>query len=95
MMLSGEPDLPSYVRAFIDDCGYSSVWDQFKFILKTEYHLPVFPILPVADLICKLRYGWGFKEASSVDQLRKSTAPVFFIHGQPTAQIAFRFEGQL
>lgn len=81
MMLSGEPDLPAYVRAFIDDCGYSSVWDQFKFILKTEYHLPVFPILPVADLICKLRYGWGFKEASSVDQLRKSTAPVFFIHG--------------
>lgn len=81
MMLSGEPDLPAYVRAFIDDCGYSSVWDQFKFILKTEYHLPVFPILPVADLICKLRYGWGFREASSVDQLRKSTAPVFFIHG--------------
>lgn len=81
MMLSGESDLPAYVRAFIDDCGYSSVWDQFKFILKTEYHLPMFPILPVADLICKLRYGWGFKEASSVDQLRKSTAPVFFIHG--------------
>lgn len=81
MMLSGEPDLPPYVRAFVDDCGYSDVWEQFKFVLEQEYHLPVFPLLHVGSLICKLRYGWGFREASSVDQLRKSTAPALFIHG--------------
>ena len=81
MMLSGEPDLPAYVRAFVDDCGYSSVWDEFKFVLKDEYHLPMFPVLPMADLVCRLRHGWGFREASSVEQLKKSTAPVLFIHG--------------
>ncbi|MBQ0096306.1 MAG: alpha/beta hydrolase [Bacteroidales bacterium] len=81
MMLSGEPDLPPYVRAFVDDCGYSDVWEQFKFNLKQKYHLPVFPLLPIGSIICKIRYGWGFREASSVDQLRKSTAPVLFIHG--------------
>ena len=26
MMLSGDDDLPEYIRAFVDDCGYSSVW---------------------------------------------------------------------
>lgn len=81
MMLSGEKDLPPYVRAFVDDCGYSSVWDEFKFVLKDEYGLPAFPVLHFADLICKLRYGWGFREASSVRQLENSTSPVFFIHG--------------
>ena len=29
----------------------------------------------------KVRYGWGFKEASSLDQLAKSTVPMLFIHG--------------
>ncbi len=29
MMLSGEK-LPAYIRCFVEDCGYTSVWDQFQ-----------------------------------------------------------------
>lgn len=29
MMVSGEK-LPAYVDCFVEDCGYTSVWDQFK-----------------------------------------------------------------
>lgn len=80
MMVSGE-DLPEYVRGFVDDCGYTSVWDQFRKELKGQFGLPPFPILYGADLVCKLRFGWGFKEASSVKQLAKCTRPMLFIHG--------------
>ena len=65
MMTSGD-ELPDYVRGFVDDCGYSSAWDEFKYKLKDEFGLPAFPVLHCASLVCKSRYGWSFKEASSV-----------------------------
>lgn len=80
MMMSGD-ELPSYVKCFVEDCGYSSVWNQFAFNLKQSFHLPPFPILNSASIVCKNRYGWGFKEASSANQLAKSTRPMLFIHG--------------
>ena len=82
MMLSGDEDLPPYIRAFVDDCGYSSVWDQLSHNLKDTFHLPAFPLLNSASIVCKSRYGWGFKEASSVKQLAKSDRPMLFIHGE-------------
>lgn len=80
MMVSGDEN-PSYLRAVVDDCGYASVWGQFKHNLKDQFHLPPFPVLTSANIVCKHRYGWDFKEASSVKQLEKSTVPVLFIHG--------------
>ena len=80
MMMSGD-DLPPYIRAFVEDCGYSSAWDQFAHNLKDSFHLPPFPILNSASIVSKQRYGWGFKEASSVDQLAKCDRPMLFIHG--------------
>ena len=80
MMMSGD-FLPQYVRAFVEDCGYSSVWDQLKSNLKQSFHLPPFPVLTSASIVCKHRYGWSFKEASSVKQLAKCTRPMLFIHG--------------
>lgn len=80
MMVSGDVQ-PEYVKGFIDDCGYSSVWDQFKKELKGQFGLPPFPILYSANLITRCRYGWDFKTASSVNQLAKCELPVLFIHG--------------
>lgn len=81
MMVSGE-ELPSNVKCIIEDCGYSSVWDEFELQLETLFHLPPFPLLYMADLACRIRAGYGFKEASSVDQLQKATVPMLFIHGE-------------
>ena len=99
MMLSGDDDLPPYLRAFVDDCGYTSVWDQLAHNLKDTYHLPPFPLLNSASIVCKNRYGWGFKEASSVDQLAKGDRPVLFIHGEnddfvPTEHVYKNYEAK-
>ncbi len=80
MMLSGE-NLPDYVQCFIEDCGYTSVWEQFKKELHEQFGLPAFPLLYAASGICDLMYKWNFKEASSVTQIKKCTKPMFFIHG--------------
>ena len=80
MMVSGEEQQP-YVKCFVEDCGYTSVWDQFAKELKEDYGLPAFPLLHVASRLCAWRYGWNFREASALEQVRKCRLPMLFIHG--------------
>ena len=80
MMVSGD-EQPSFTKCFVEDCGYISVWDEFVYQLKEDFHLPAFPILYVADWICNKTYGWGFKEASALNQVKKAKLPMLFIHG--------------
>lgn len=80
MMVSGEPQ-KSYVKCFVEDCGYTSVWDQFSKELKEQFGLPQFPLMYTASWLCKLEYGWGFKEASALKQVAKCHLPMLFIHG--------------
>lgn len=80
MSVSGEP-LPVYVKCLVEDCGYTSVNDEFKHELKDQFGLPAFPLLPTASLLCKLSYGWSFTEASPIKQVAKCQRPMLFIHG--------------
>ncbi len=80
MMVSGEPQQP-YVKCFVEDCGYTSVREQFAKELGERFSLPTFPLLDVASWMCSVKYGWDFREASAIDQVRKCTLPMMFIHG--------------
>ena len=80
MMVSGEPQL-DYVKCFVDDCGYTSVWDQFSKELKEDFGLPAFPLLYTSSWLCDWTRGWNFTEASSVEQVKKCQLPMLFIHG--------------
>ena len=80
MMVSGEEQQP-YVKCFVEDCGYTSVRDQFSKELKEQFGLPAFPLLDAASWLCGLKYGWTFGEASSLEQVKKSRLPMLFIHG--------------
>ena len=80
MMTSGE-DLPGNVKAIIDDCGYTSVWDEFTDEAKYLFHISQFPILYTASAISKIRAGYSFQEASALEQVKKTKVPIYFIHG--------------
>lgn len=80
MMASGE-NLPTNVKLIVEDCGYTSVWDIFSFKLKLRFNLSTFPVLNAASFITNVRAGYNYKEASSIDQIKKSVTPILFIHG--------------
>ena len=80
MMASGE-NLPTNVKLIVEDCGYTSVWDIFSFELKLRFNLSTFPVLNAASFITNVRAGYSYKEASSIDQIKKSVTPILFIHG--------------
>lgn len=80
MMVSGEKT-PEYITCFVEDCGYTSVWDQFSKELKGLFGLPPFPLLYTASWIYQLQNGWNFQEASALSQVARCTKPMLFIHG--------------
>lgn len=71
-----------HVIGYIEDCGYTNVWDIFAYVMKRDYHLPAFPILHACRLISKHRLGYDYVEASALSQLEKCDKPMLFIHGE-------------
>ncbi len=80
MMVSG--DNPENVYGYIEDCGYTSVWDIFGSELYKRFSLPSFPVLNLANVVSRMRAGYSFKEASCVEQVEKCENPMLFIHGE-------------
>lgn len=80
MCVSGE-QLPPYIRCFVEDCGYTGVWDEFAHQLREQFSLPSFPLMPATSLLCRLRHDWSFGEASPLRQVARCDRPMLFIHG--------------
>jgi fermentation-respiration switch protein FrsA (DUF1100 family) len=80
MNLSGD-SLPTCVQAIVEDCGYTSVWDEFSCQMSESFGLHDFPLMYTTSALCKLRYGWSFGEASCLKQVAKCQLPMLFIHG--------------
>ena len=87
-MTTGE-ELPKEVKLAIADCGYTSVWEEFSVHLKKILHVLPFPLLYVASFMSKMFVGYGFKEASTIKQLKKSKTPTLFIHGKKDKFVPF------
>ena len=80
LMASGD-DLPSNVKAIIEDSGYTSVWDIFASEAKARFNLPAFPVLNMFEVVANYRAKYDIKEASALEQVKKATTPILFIHG--------------
>ena len=94
LMTSGEI-LPSAVKAIVSDCAYTSVEAELKYQLKRMYKLPSFPILDTTSLMTKMRAGFSFKEASALEQVKKSETPTLFIHGDADIFVPYSMVNEL
>lgn len=88
MMTAGEV-LPENVKLVIEDCGYSSVWDEMKYSMKAKYHVPPYPVLPVASGLARLRAGYSFRRASAVKQVKRCRIPMLFLHAEEDGVVPF------
>ena len=80
LMASGD-ELSSNVKAIIEDSGYTSVWDIFASEAKARFNLPEFPVLNMFEVVANFRAKYDIKEASALEQVKKATLPILFIHG--------------
>ena len=91
VLMSLGTQLPANVKCAIADCGFTSPYDQFVHILKGRFHLPVHPILDLADLFSRLFAGFGFKDYSTVTALQSNQLPVLFVHGEKDRFVPIKF----
>ncbi len=81
MMASGEEDLPEQVKGIVEDCGFTSVQEEFMHVFPKTFAFLKKPVIAAASLYSKILNGFFFSEASAEKQLEKNTRPVLFIHG--------------
>ena len=80
MMVSGEPQ-PDYVKCFVEDCGYTSVWDQFFQRTESTIRLASIPVNVHRRLVMPAGIWMGVQRASALKQVARCHLPMFFIHG--------------
>lgn len=94
MMTSGLK-LPQQVKAFVEDCGYTSVKDEIEHEAKQLYHLPAFPRFPLVEILSginRVKVGYFMGDGSARQSLTHNRRPMLFIHGNrdtfvPTAMV--------
>ena len=80
MMASALP-LPNNVSGIVADCGFTSPDEVVRSVLKAT-HIPAVPNLFFAQILARTVAKFDFKEASTIDAMKKCQYPIIFIHGK-------------
>jgi len=81
VLMTGGLELPKQVKGIVSDCAFTSPKEVFTHVLHSMYHMPAFPIIQIADRMNKKRAGYGMDECNAAREVKKSTTPTLFIHG--------------
>lgn len=80
LMASGL-ELPKQVKGIVSDCAFTSPKEVFTHVLESQYHLPAFPMIPLADLANQKLAGYGMDECNAKNEVASAKVPILFIHG--------------
>ncbi len=83
------------VDFYIADCPFSTFTEQVAYRLNEEFHLPKWPVLPIANFILKIRDGYTFRDVSPLQAVKNIEKPVLFIHSKEDTYIPFQMTEEL
>ncbi|MDR2029405.1 MAG: alpha/beta hydrolase [Treponema sp.] len=89
VLMTGGEALPPEVKAIVEDCGYTSVEEELYYQMKSRYHLKSRWLMNATSRVTRKRAGYGFAEASALEQVKKTRVPTLFIHGEEDAFVPF------
>lgn len=95
VLMASALELPSQVKGIISDCGFTSPKEVFTHVLHSMYHLPAFPIIPLANLVNKKLAGYGMDECNAKREVAKAKVPTLFIHGSKDTFVPARMCDEL
>ena len=96
VMLTASEELPEGVRAIVEDCGYTSVKEEFEHNFGNVLKLPPYPFLWVCDILSRVRHGWSIlKDGNCMKAVKHSKVPILFIHGSSDTFVPFAMQKKL
>ncbi len=96
VMLSTRNGLPENIRCIVEDCGFSSIEEQFDNVLKDEYNIFFTKaILKMLDEKMGEKFGMHFKDINVKETLDSNQIPIMFIHGEEDKFVPFEMSLRL
>ena len=86
---------PKNLVAVVEDCGYTSAYEMFTAQLEKIFSLPEYPVMPCANLVCKLKTGVKISDAAPIEVVDKIKVPILFIHGDADKLVPFEMMSEL
>lgn len=80
---------PKNLVAVVEDCGYTSAYEMFTAQVDKLFGLPEYPVMPLANVVCKIKTGVKISDAAPLSVVSKLEVPVLFIHGDADGLVPF------
>lgn len=82
VLMASELNLPDCVHGIMADCGYTSPYAIWKYIMEKNLHLPYTGLRArIVDDMCRRKLNNRNSRHSCCDALQNCTVPVIFAHG--------------
>ena len=95
VMLTTAKELPSNVKASVEDCGYTGAYEMFTAQLEKLFGLPEKPVMPCVNAVSKLETGAAIKGAAPIKAVGRTKIPMLFIHGDADGLVPYEMMKQL
>ena len=95
LMAGGEASLPPQVKGIVADCGFTCAWDELRYRMRADFRFKTPILLWAADWLCRRRAGYSLREASALEQVKKCSTPVLFLHGDADSYVPTEMVYQL
>ena len=82
VMYMADAQLPSNVKGFIADCGFSSPHAIIAKVFNSTTRIPAWTVMWSADLFARVFAHFSLFEKDTVKSLAKNTRPIVMVHGE-------------
>ena len=80
VMQASDKNLENVV-GFIEDCGFTTCYDEFCYLTKSVLHIPSKPIIEGVNVLTKTFLDIDIKTSDSREALKNTKLPALFLHG--------------
>ncbi len=81
VLMTANLELPRNVKGIMADCGFTSVHDIFRHVMRNNLHLSYPLHSSAADALCREKIAMGTRDCSTTEILKESKVPVLLAHG--------------
>ena len=90
VLMTAGLELPSNVKGVIADCGFTSAYDEWRYVVKDNLHLSYGFRGYMIDEICKKKINTNSKDITTISAMQNTSVPILFIHGSDDKFVPIR-----